>query len=42
VHGGGDGCVFHTRCPHAMDVCREEVPEKKEAAPQHFVSCHLY
>ncbi len=36
------GCVFHTRCPHAMDVCREEVPEKKEAAPQHFVSCHLY
>jgi oligopeptide/dipeptide ABC transporter ATP-binding protein len=36
------GCVFHTRCPHAMDICKEKIPEKKEMAPGHFVSCHLH
>lgn len=36
------GCVFHTRCPYAKEVCRHEVPVKKEVAPQHFVACHLY
>jgi oligopeptide/dipeptide ABC transporter ATP-binding protein len=36
------GCVFHTRCPHAMDICKQEIPEKKEMAPGHFVSCHLH
>lgn len=34
------GCRFHTRCPIAMDVCKTEVPEWKEAAPAHFVACH--
>ncbi len=34
------GCRFHTRCPIAMDVCKKEVPEWKEAAPAHFVACH--
>ena len=36
------GCRFHTRCPLAMDRCRMEAPERKEAAPDHFVACHLY
>lgn len=36
------GCVFHTRCPYAKEVCRHEVPVKKEVSPQHFVACHLY
>lgn len=36
------GCVFHTRCPYAMDVCKEVIPEKKEAEANHFVACHLY
>ena len=36
------GCRFHTRCPFAMDRCAVEVPETKEAAPGHLVSCHLY
>ena len=35
------GCRFHTRCPYAMDKCKTEVPEYKEAAPEHFVACHL-
>jgi oligopeptide/dipeptide ABC transporter ATP-binding protein len=36
------GCVFHTRCPHAMNRCKIEVPQIKEQAPGHYVACHLY
>ncbi|RIW32332.1 dipeptide ABC transporter ATP-binding protein [Bacillus salacetis] len=36
------GCAFHTRCPHAMDVCRSKTPEFKEHLPGHYVACHLY
>lgn len=36
------GCVFQTRCPFVKDVCKEVAPVKQEAAPKHFVSCHLY
>ncbi len=36
------GCVFHTRCPLAMDICKEKVPVKKEVAERHFVACHLH
>jgi oligopeptide/dipeptide ABC transporter ATP-binding protein len=36
------GCRFHTRCPLAMDRCRVEAPKRTEAAPGHFVNCHLY
>ena len=36
------GCRFHPRCPFAMDRCSVEVPETKEVAPGHQVSCHLY
>ncbi len=37
-----EGCKFHTRCPLAMDVCKQIKPELKEADPEHLVSCHLY
>lgn len=36
------GCVFHTRCPHATERCRTEIPELKEQASNHLVACHLY
>ncbi len=36
------GCMFHTRCPFAMDICKKEVPVKKEMESKHFVACHLY
>lgn len=36
------GCVFHTRCPSAMDICRTVEPEYTEKRPNHLVACHLY
>ncbi|WP_026690808.1 ABC transporter ATP-binding protein [Alteribacter aurantiacus] len=36
------GCAFHTRCPEAMDVCKQVRPEFKEYSVNHFVACHLY
>jgi oligopeptide transport system ATP-binding protein len=35
------GCHFHTRCPHAQDRCRAEVPALRAAADGHAVACHL-
>jgi oligopeptide/dipeptide ABC transporter ATP-binding protein len=36
------GCLFHTRCPHVMDICRREAPPAVELSPRHSVSCFLY
>ncbi|TWT01594.1 ABC transporter ATP-binding protein [Planomicrobium sp. CPCC 101079] len=36
------GCVFHTRCPFATDICKEQIPQKTEHSSGHFVACHLY
>ena len=36
------GCVFHTRCPKAWDLCREETPPYIEVEPERFVACHLH
>lgn len=35
------GCKFHTRCPFAMERCREEIPVFRDAGAGHFVACHL-
>ncbi|MFD1708600.1 ABC transporter ATP-binding protein [Siminovitchia sediminis] len=36
------GCVFHTRCPAAMELCRKVSPDCQEMKEEHFVACHLY
>jgi len=35
------GCVFHPRCPHAMDVCSEKTPQT-QIQEGHLVACWLY
>jgi oligopeptide/dipeptide ABC transporter ATP-binding protein len=37
-----EGCKFHPRCEHAMDVCRREIPRFREVAPGHYAACHLH
>ena len=34
------GCVFHTRCPIAIDECRSVIPEWREISRDHWVACH--
>lgn len=36
------GCPFHPRCPQAMDICRQVVPEMLFLSGKHDVACHLY
>jgi oligopeptide/dipeptide ABC transporter ATP-binding protein len=36
------GCRFHTRCPHAQEICRvSEPPLLPIGGAAHFVACHL-
>ncbi len=34
------GCRFHTRCPHATEVCREVEPPLAEYPGGHLAACH--
>ena len=36
------GCSFQDRCPHTMQICREEEPQLWEHLPAHKVHCWLY
>jgi peptide/nickel transport system ATP-binding protein len=36
------GCRFHPRCPHAMDICRQEKPAFYKRGDDHEVACFLY
>ncbi|MEC1769875.1 ABC transporter ATP-binding protein [Schinkia azotoformans] len=36
------GCRFHTRCPHAMDVCITHEPKWFEVKEKHWAACHLH
>jgi oligopeptide transport system ATP-binding protein len=36
------GCNFCTRCPKAMDICREQEPLFKDYGDGHFTACWLY
>jgi oligopeptide/dipeptide ABC transporter ATP-binding protein len=33
------GCVFRTRCPHALPICADIVPALTEVAPGHLKAC---
>ena len=34
-----EGCVFHTRCPIAVDDCKLAMPELREVQTDHWVAC---
>ncbi|MDH3675863.1 MAG: ABC transporter ATP-binding protein [Anaerolineae bacterium] len=36
------GCRFHPRCPHVMDVCRRQKPAYFKVDSDHEVACFLY
>jgi oligopeptide transport system ATP-binding protein len=33
------GCVFHPRCPKAVENCKQEIPGLREIKPGHWVAC---
>jgi oligopeptide transport system ATP-binding protein len=33
------GCVFHPRCPIAVETCHKEIPPLLELTPGHWVAC---
>ncbi|MDQ0271793.1 ABC transporter ATP-binding protein [Cytobacillus purgationiresistens] len=35
------GCPFHTRCPIAQDICKQDKPAWKEHESNHFAACHF-
>lgn len=36
-----EGCRFHPRCPHAMDICTKEVPPLVDMGEGHKTACFL-
>lgn len=35
------GCLFHTRCPHAFERCRTQRPDLVLRDTGHLAACHL-
>ncbi len=35
------GCRFHTRCPYAQEICRQEEPPLIDLGDGHFTACHF-
>jgi oligopeptide transport system ATP-binding protein len=35
------GCRFHTRCPFAIEICKQVEPAFEEKTEGHWVACHL-
>jgi len=35
------GCRFHTRCAHAIPICRKREPQLRKIVSGHMVACHL-
>ncbi len=36
------GCKFHTRCPHVMDICKTQNPQINSFSDSHTCKCFLY
>jgi len=36
------GCRYHTRCPIAKQICKENVPPLEQVSPGHWAACHFW
>ena len=36
------GCAYFARCPHAMEACRNDPPQRFVAGPGHMARCWLH
>lgn len=36
------GCKFHTRCPHAIELCKQQEPNLSSLGSAHDVACHRW
>ena len=36
------GCHFHPRCPHVMEICKNQYPSAISVDSERTVACHLY
>jgi peptide/nickel transport system ATP-binding protein len=36
------GCRFHPRCPHSMEICSQAIPPYFDVGARHQVACYLY
>lgn len=37
-----EGCRFHPRCEHCMEICKHKAPEQHYEHEGHYVACHLF
>ena len=37
-----EGCRFHPRCEHCMEICKYKAPEQCYEHDGHYVACHLF
>jgi peptide/nickel transport system ATP-binding protein len=37
-----EGCLFHPRCPHAVEECRESVPDEHDVSWKRSAACLYY
>ena len=37
-----EGCRFHPRCAHCMEICKHKAPEQHYEHDGHYVACHLF
>ena len=36
-----EGCRFHPRCRHAIEICKTQVPQMRDLGEEHRAACHL-
>jgi len=42
LHVQPNACVFTSRCPHVMDICRQQRPELRQVGGAQEAACFLY